>query len=90
MTYEVIKSLTVLAWRNQVNKQEMAWLLTKGVNMNRTSPETLKMVLQIAQMYLEKNRATMIGDDLALYSIMLTLVEAVAYLMEKDGLERSD
>jgi len=82
--------LTVLAWRNQVNKQEMAWLLTKGVNMNRTSPETLKMVLQIAQMYLEKNRATMIGDDLALYSIMLTLVEAVAYLMEKDGLERSD
>jgi len=73
-----------------VNKQEMAWLLTKGVNMNRTSPETLKMVLQIAQMYLEKNRATMIGDDLALYSIMLTLVEAVAYLMEKDGLERSD
>ena len=82
--------MTVLAWRNQVNKQEMAWLLTKGVNMNRTSPETLKMVLQIAQMYLEKNRATMIGDDLALYSIMLTLVEAVAYLMEKDGLERSD
>lgn len=73
-----------------MNKQEMAWLLTKGVNMNRTSPETLKMVLQIAQMYLEKNRATMIGDDLALYSIMLTLVEAVAYLMEKDGLERSD
>jgi len=50
------------------------------------------MVLQVAQIHLEKKRASIpiIGDELALYSIMLTLVEAVDYLMEKDGLERSD